>query len=172
VIMDEIGRGTSTRDGLAIAWAVCLYLLNRIRARTLFATHYHELTGIEHEAVKNMSMAVHDNDGQIVFLKRVVEGPSSNSYGIHVARLAGLPHETLVLAETILAELNRGVMPERQPPDPPAPAPPAARQALLFTTEDLVLQEIAALQPDSMTPLEALAAIGRWKKDLSGKAGT
>jgi DNA mismatch repair protein MutS len=99
VIMDEIGRGTSTRDGLAIAWAVCLYLLSRIRPRTLFATHYHELTGLEHEALKNMSMEVHDNDGEIVFLKRVTDGPSSNSYGIHVARLAGLPQETLAMAE-------------------------------------------------------------------------
>ena len=169
VIMDEIGRGTSTRDGLAIAWAVCLYLLSRIRARTLFATHYHELTGLEHESLKNMSMDVHDRDGEIVFLKRVKDGPSSNSYGIHVARLAGIPHEALAMAEKILEELNRGVVPSPKEPSPTEPAP--VRQAMLFTPEDLILQEISGSQPERMTPLEALASITRWKKDLTGTSG-
>jgi len=166
IIMDEIGRGTSTRDGLAIAWAVSIYILSKISARTLFATHFHELTGLAHDRVANLSMEVLDRGGEIVFLKRVREGPSSNSYGIHVARLAGLPAETLAYAEKMLDELNAGA-------GIVAAAPPAAEktpvgQALLFSSEELVIQEILALHPDKTTPLDALAAIARWKKELSG----
>jgi DNA mismatch repair protein MutS len=167
VIMDEIGRGTSTRDGLAIAWAVCLYLLSKVRARTLFATHFHELTGLEHERASNLSMDVRDRDGEIVFLKRVREGPSSNSYGIHVAKLAGLPSETLACAETILQGLNAG----RGVTGAPAPAgaapAPAPMQKQLFSSEELVAREITGLTLDRMTPLEALAAIARWQKELA-----
>jgi DNA mismatch repair protein MutS len=165
VIMDEIGRGTSTRDGLAIAWAVSVYILSRIGARTLFATHFHELTGLVHERVANLSMEVLDRGGEIVFLKRVREGPSSNSYGIHVARLAGLPAETLAYAEKMLAELEEGAGPAAA--SPPAAERSASAQAQLFSPEELVLQEILALHPDTTTPLEALTAIARWKKELS-----
>jgi DNA mismatch repair protein MutS len=200
IIMDEIGRGTSTRDGLAIAWAVCLYLLSKVCARTLFATHFHELTGLEHERATNLSMDVRDKDGEIVFLKRVRQGPSSNSYGIHVAKLAGLPLETLACAEAILQELNagRGVTgagaptraagaPAMAAPAPtraagapavaapaptraagaPAVAAPAPVQQQLFTSEELVVREITGLEVDRMTPLEALAAIARWQKELT-----
>jgi DNA mismatch repair protein MutS len=165
VIMDEIGRGTSTRDGLAIAWAVSLYILSRIGARTLFATHFHELTGLAHERVANLSMEVLDREGEIVFLKRVREGPSSNSYGIHVARLAGLPEETLVYAEKMLKELNAGA--GIVAASPPPLEKPAVKQAQLFSSEELVLQEILAMHPDKTTPMDALTAIVRWKKELS-----
>jgi DNA mismatch repair protein MutS len=165
VIMDEIGRGTSTRDGLAIAWAVSVYILSKIGARTLFATHFHELTGLAHERVANLSMEVLDRGGQIVFLKRVREGPSSNSYGIHVARLAGLPAETLAYAEKMLADLNAGA--GITAASPPPIDKPAVIQAQLFSSEELVLQEILALHPDKTTPLDALTAIARWKKELS-----
>ncbi|MFO8065335.1 MAG: DNA mismatch repair protein MutS [Spirochaetia bacterium] len=103
IIMDEVGRGTSTNDGLAIAQAVTEYLLEVIGARTLFATHYHELTSLEHERLVNLSMRIAEEGGRIVFLKKVAEGPSNNSYGIHVARLAGLPDEVLERAQTVLA---------------------------------------------------------------------
>jgi DNA mismatch repair protein MutS len=166
VIMDEIGRGTSTRDGLAIAWAVSIYILSKIGARTLFATHFHELTGLAHDKVANLSMEVLDRGGEIVFLKRVREGPSSNSYGIHVARLAGLPAETLAFAEKMLAELNAGAGIAAAAP-PPIVKPPVI-QAQLFSSEELVIQEILALHPDTTTPLDALTAIARWKKELSG----
>ncbi len=169
VIMDEIGRGTSTRDGLAIAWAVSTYILSRIGARTLFATHFHELTGIAHERVANLSMEVLDRGGEIVFLKRVREGPSSNSYGIHVARLAGLPAETLALAEKMLSELNAGSGVAAAAPAPIEKAPVTQKE--LFSLEELVIQEIRALHPENTTPLEALSAITRWRKELSGSGG-
>jgi DNA mismatch repair protein MutS len=182
VIMDEIGRGTGTRDGLAIAWAVCLTVLDNVRARTLFATHFHELTRIEHPRMSNLSMDVRDTGGQIVFLKRVRQGPSSNSYGIHVARLAGIPRETLELAERMLQELEaeEGAALTASAPATPgaaaaapasaaaAPAAPAAaEQGRLFSARDLIAREIGALQTDRLTPLDALNAIARWKKELA-----
>jgi DNA mismatch repair protein MutS len=172
VIMDEIGRGTSTQDGLAIARAVCVSILQGTRARTLFATHFHELTGLEHPSISNLSMDVRDTDGQVVFLKRVKEGPSSNSYGIHVAKLAGLPAETIRLAESFLAEEESSL------PTAPTTAPPASSgsgspraQKQLFSPQELVAEQIAGLQPDRMTPLEALELLVRLKRELTdGKA--
>jgi DNA mismatch repair protein MutS len=171
VIMDEIGRGTGTRDGLAIARAVCMSLLENIRARTLFATHFHELTALSHPSIANLSMDVRDTDGQIVFLKRVREGPSSNSYGIHVARLAGLPAETIQLAERLLAE-ESSVSPESVPQAATVgrmknDAPPAG-QAQLFSPQEMVARQIAGIQPDMMTPMEALTLLVRLKRELEG----
>ncbi|HET6487034.1 MAG TPA: DNA mismatch repair protein MutS [Spirochaetia bacterium] len=172
VIMDEIGRGTSTRDGLAIAWAVCLYILEHVRCRTLFATHFHELTALSHDAVSNLSMDVQEHAGEVVFLKRVREGPSSNSYGIHVARLAGLPAETLAYAERLMAEgiPQAAVLPTDAPPSPgpPSNAGRVARsQAGLFPVEELIAREILGTSLDRMTPLEALNRIARWREELS-----
>ena len=158
----------SPANGLAIAWAVSLYILNRIRARTLFATHFHELTSIDHAGVRNLSMDVRDRNGEIVFLKKVREGPSSNSYGIHVARLAGLPAETLAYAEKMLAEMDAG-----KPMVAAAPqvsAEPPSSQKELFSPRDMVIQEILDLEPDRLTPLDALTAITRWKKELGRRA--
>jgi DNA mismatch repair protein MutS len=171
VIMDEIGRGTGTRDGLAIARAVCMSLLENIRARTLFATHFHELTALSHPSIANLSMDVRDTDGQIVFLKRVREGPSSNSYGIHVARLAGLPAETIQLAERLLAE-ESSVSPESVPQAATVgrmknDALPAG-QAQLFSPQEMVARQIAGIQPDMMTPMEALTLLVRLKRELGG----
>lgn len=174
VIMDEIGRGTSTQDGLAIARAVCVSILQGTRARTLFATHFHELTDLEHPSISNLSMDVRDTDGQVVFLKRVKEGPSSNSYGIHVAKLAGLPAETILLAERFLVEEESA--PPPAPPAAPAQVPPAASggaspraQEQLFSPQELVAQQIAGLQPDRMTPLEALEMLVRLKRELTDR---
>ena len=171
VIMDEIGRGTSTQDGLAIARAVCVSILEGVRARTLFATHYHELTDLEHPSVDNLSMDVRDTDGEVVFLKRVRPGPSSNSYGIHVARLAGLPMETIRLAERFLREEETAV--PGGPPSTSAPPTEAARpaQQQLFAPLDLVARQIAGLQIDRMTPLEALELLARLKKELADGGG-
>ena len=107
VVMDEVGRGTSTLDGLAIAWAVSERLLEGIGCRSLFATHYHELTALEHPRLKNLSLSVLEEEGEVVFLKRIENGPAKSSYGIHVARLAGLPEPVLVRAAEIQAELSR-----------------------------------------------------------------
>ncbi len=180
VIMDEIGRGTGTRDGLAIARAVCMSLLETVRARTLFATHFHELTSLAHEAVANLSMDVRDSDGEIVFLKRVKEGPSSKSYGIHVARLAGLPRETIQLAERLLSEEDGTPAPRAAEGVPAADTgatgaareTAASRQEQLFSPEEMVARQIEGLQTDLMTPMEALTLLERLKRELvSGKGG-
>ena len=115
IILDEIGRGTSTYDGLAIAWAVAEHLHDVIGARALFATHYHELTSLsaDRPRVVNVSVAVHERGGDIRFLRKVVAGGASRSYGIEVAKLAGLPRTVVGRARELLAELEQGS------PDPP-----------------------------------------------------
>jgi DNA mismatch repair protein MutS len=178
LIMDEIGRGTSTRDGLAIAGAVCRYILERIGARTLFATHFHELTSLSHPGILDLSMDVRENGAEVVFLKRVREGPSDNSYGIHVARLAGLPPEALAMAEELLSKAGggdavstdqsaTGGMPRRTEP----PRGPEAQQ-MLFSAKDLVLEEIRGFPVDSTPPLTALQRIAKWKEELDAAQGT
>ena len=108
VILDEIGRGTSTFDGLSIAWSVAEFLHDKIRARTLFATHYHELTKLAEDrpGVCNFNVAVREWNEQIIFLRKIIPGGADKSYGIHVARLAGLPKEILERAKDILAHLE------------------------------------------------------------------
>ncbi|MDR2746749.1 MAG: DNA mismatch repair protein MutS [Treponema sp.] len=161
VIMDEVGRGTGTKDGLSIAWAVCEDLLDRVTCRTLFATHYHELSLIAHPHLANRSMDVLNKDGEILFLRRVKEGPSAESYGLHVARMAGLSEAVLERAEVIMGQLRER---ERQlmglPAIPDSPAPKANTVLLRFA------QEIAALELDNTTPLDALNLIGKWKRIL------
>jgi DNA mismatch repair protein MutS len=109
VILDEIGRGTSTFDGLSIAWSVAEFLHDKIRARTLFATHYHELTKLagEREGVCNFNVAVREWNDQIIFLRKIIPGGADKSYGIQVARLAGLPKEILDRAKDILSHLEK-----------------------------------------------------------------
>ncbi len=109
VILDEIGRGTSTFDGLSIAWSVAEFLHDKIKARTLFATHYHELTKLaeERKGVCNFNVAVREWNEQIIFLRKIVPGGADRSYGIQVARLAGLPKEILDRAKDILAQLEK-----------------------------------------------------------------
>ena len=102
VIMDEVGRGTSTEDGLSIAWAVSEHLLNKIKCKTLFATHYHELTRLKHNNLQLLCLEVLENDGEVVFLKRIKQGASQNSYGLHVAKLAGVPTEVVNRSKELL----------------------------------------------------------------------
>src|SRR5204862_6226896 len=108
VILDEIGRGTSTFDGLSIAWSVAEFLYDRIKARSLFATHYHELIKLaeDREGVCNLNVAVREWNEQIIFLRKIIPGGADKSYGIQVARLAGLPKEILDRAKEILAHLE------------------------------------------------------------------
>ena len=162
VIMDEVGRGTGTNDGLSIAWAVSEELLSRVRCRTLFATHYHELSLLSHPRVVNRSMEVLEKDGQVTFLRRLREGPASRSYGLHVARLAGLPETVLERAGRIMA--GKQTVPDV--PVSPSNAPVPARTG----AEEAVLAEIAGIDPNAITGLEALALLCRWKQSLSGKA--
>jgi DNA mismatch repair protein MutS len=117
VILDEIGRGTSTFDGLSIAWSVAEFLHDKIKARTLFATHYHELTKLatERKGVGNFNVAVREWNEQIIFLRKIVPGGADKSYGIQVARLAGLPKEILDRAKEILAHLENPNGASQQP---------------------------------------------------------
>ncbi|AEF81136.1 DNA mismatch repair protein MutS [Leadbettera azotonutricia] len=162
VIMDEIGRGTGTNDGLSIAWAVCEDLLDRIKCRTLFATHYHELSQISHPRMSNRSMEVSDNNGEIVFLRKLKEGSTSNSYGLHAARLAGLPETVLERAGEILETLEAAnpIKAQIPPHEKKESKVPSEREAKF-------LSKLAKLDPDSLTPLEALNLIHEWKKSVS-----
>ncbi len=163
VIMDEVGRGTGTNDGLAIAWAVSEYLLNRIKAKTLFATHYHELTLFEHPDLINLSLDVRESGGEIVFLKRIKSGPADASYGIHVAGLAGLPEEVILRASVIQNELenreqNRDISLNTDN------FPKETKPSELFSAEDMLLSELSGFNLDNCTPLEALNKISEWQK--------
>ena len=175
VIMDEVGRGTSTEDGLSIAWAVSEHLLNNLKCRALFATHYHELTRLEHPAIRAMCMDVRETEGNVVFLRKIKEGASENSYGIHVARLAGIPQSVIDRAGEILRHLQalageKPLLAENIPAPQPEAAPAAAPTAPgLFSDEEIVLDEILSADIDNLTPMAALQLISRWKKSLSGR---
>lgn len=166
VIMDEVGRGTGTLDGVAIAWAVSEYLLSKIRCRTLFATHYHELTTIELPGMRNLRMAVYEHEGSIAFPKRLEEGASSGSYGIHVARLAGLPEPVIARAseieahfkrlETDLSKRDSGRAGISAPLHVQAEEKTAGKPEELFPQEELVLSMLRSIDPDKTTPLKAL----------------
>ena len=163
ILLDEIGRGTSTFDGMSIAWAVAEYIHKRIEARTLFATHYHELTDLaaHHPGIKNVKAAVREWNDEIIFLRKIVEGGADQSYGIQVARLAGLPPEVLQQAKKVLAHLEPQI--SRVAPPDPSEGPP---QPDLFesTPSKVLLEEIARLDVLKMTPLEALNKLDDLKK--------
>ena len=161
VILDEVGRGTSTYDGLSIARGVVEYLHNRreVAARTLFATHYHELTALAQSLprIRNCTVSVSEQDGEVVFLHRIVDGGADRSYGIHVARLAGLPREVLNRAQELLTELEQSrSLPSRRTA---RRAPPPPEQLSLFVLNHPLVEELAALDVDAMTPLAALTTL-------------
>ena len=162
VVLDEIGRGTSTYDGIAIAWAVAEYLHEiepapGARVKTLFATHFHELTALADAMprVRNHSVAVREWKDDVLFLRKVVAGPASRSYGIAVARLAGVPDEVVARAKDLLQQLEDG-----EGPAAPAAMAPSSPQLDLFATRgDDIVEELADLDVDSMTPLDALTRL-------------
>ncbi len=161
VILDEIGRGTSTYDGLSIAKAVSEYILSNIKARTLFATHYHELTALieTYPTVINLSVSVKETGDTVIFLKKVFPGKADKSYGVHVARLAGLPNSVITRANEILAELE---LCQELPINRDAVVQP-----YLFNEEPDYIDELKELDVDSITPLEALTYLHKWKKEIS-----
>ncbi|HEY6010243.1 MAG TPA: DNA mismatch repair protein MutS [Nitrospirota bacterium] len=188
IILDEIGRGTSTFDGISIAWAVAEHIHNKVRARTLFATHYHELAELTLtlDRVRNYTVAIKEWNDQIIFLRKVVEGGADKSYGIQVARLAGLPQAVIRRAREVLSNLERAEFNELGEPvaaskigsDEGTSGKNVGRadrtgenagaiepQLRLFANEaGLLFKEIAGLDLDSMTPLDAMNKLSELKK--------
>jgi DNA mismatch repair protein MutS len=197
IILDEIGRGTSTFDGISIAWAVAEHIHRKLRARTLFATHYHELTdlALTMDRVKNYNVAIKEWNDQVIFLRRVVEGGADKSYGIQVARLAGLPAEVIQRAREVLANLEQKEFDEQ---GEPVAAHKTGRgeggkrvaagfslrnkdekgeneekvltpQLGLFASrEGMLAKELANLDLNAMTPLDAMNKLAELKKKAEG----
>ncbi|MGI5911798.1 MAG: DNA mismatch repair protein MutS [Syntrophomonadaceae bacterium] len=158
IILDEIGRGTSTYDGLSIARAVSEYIYERIGARTLFATHYHELTTLsdEYPGIFNLCVSVLESGDNVVFLKKVLPGKADRSYGVHVAALAGVPDTVVKRAQAILTDLENIPDSKSEP----------VLQLELFPEENPLQEELRQLDVDSLSPRQALNLIYRWKESM------
>jgi DNA mismatch repair protein MutS len=169
LVLDEIGRGTSTYDGLSLAWAIVEHIHNHpgLRAKTLFATHYHELTDLATvlPGVRNYNVAVTEEGDHVVFLHRIVPGGADRSYGIHVAQLAGLPRAVIARAQAIMAQLEasggRAIKLEEA-----APA-----QIALFPETNPLLDELKSLDLNSLTPMEALSRLFEWQARFGQRIG-
>jgi DNA mismatch repair protein MutS len=172
VLLDEVGRGTSTFDGLSIAWAVVEHLQKHTRARTLFATHYHELTELADllPGVQNVHVSVKETPNEIIFLRRVEPGSANKSYGIEVARLAGLPRSVIERAREVLKrhEQSEHQLSETLSPGATDPTNPPVTQEVLFTPLDrAVLEKLRTADLDHLNPLEALNLLSDLKKQIS-----
>ncbi len=179
LILDEVGRGTSTYDGLAIARAVVEYIHNnpRLNCRTLFATHYHELTELPNilPRTRNFNVAVSEDGERIVFLHRVIPGGADRSYGVHVAQLAGMPRPVVERASELLKDLERQGSDFRLPATPSTPPPTSkqkaqqdAGQLTMFAPPNPALEMLRGLEVDSLSPLEALTKLYELKKMAGG----
>jgi len=169
ILLDEVGRGTSTFDGLSIAWAVSehLYDHSKVGAKTLFATHYHQLTELSDslEGVKNYSMAVKEQGSEVVFLRKVVPGKANKSYGIQVAKLAGVPHEVISRAEQVLSRIEKENILEVKA------GKKGMKQSLLVSPESglgssSLEDELRKLNLSKLTPMEAYLKLSELKKRL------
>jgi len=173
IVLDEVGRGTSTYDGVSIAWAVSEYIHEKLRARTLFATHYHELTALEAVLPKarNYNVAVREWEDEVIFLRKIIEGGTDKSYGVHVAKLAGVPKGIVERAKTILTQLEASNLDDQ---DRPRLAPvkvkakkPAEMQLTLFRSpHEATLDAIRKIDTDTLSPLEALLKLQTLKQDI------
>ena len=175
VILDEIGRGTSTYDGVSLAWAAVEFLHDQVGCRTLFATHYHELTDLTQSLapIGNLNVAVREWQDDVVFLHKIIDGPADKSYGIHVARLAGVPREVLERAKQILAQLEQEHLDDNG-------RPKLARRrrtvrvgdmqlTLFAAAEHPLLDEIRQVDVNQLRPLDALSLLGAWQAKLGVK---
>jgi DNA mismatch repair protein MutS len=175
VILDEIGRGTSTYDGISLAWSVVEHLHEQIGCRTLFATHYHELTDLEKsmEGVKNLNVAVREWQDEVIFLHKIIAGAADKSYGIHVARLAGVPRKVVERSKEILSQLEEDHLdPEGRAKIAQARVAPKKThlQLTLFgPTDHPLLDEVRHVDLNNMTPLQALQMIQQWQQTLTTK---
>jgi DNA mismatch repair protein MutS len=173
IVLDEIGRGTSTFDGLSLAWAMAEFIVREIGAKTLFATHYHHLNELTEvlPRVVNYRIAVKEEGDRIVFLRRIMPGGTDRSYGIQVARLAGLPESVIERAREVLhsleqEDLGRAVGPSREA----VQGVGGPMQLHLFeAAPDPIVEEIKGLDPDTMTPLEALGKVKEWWEKVRKK---
>ena len=163
LILDEIGRGTSTYDGLSIAWSVLEYIAKKIKARTLFATHYHELTELEGrvEGVVNRSVSVQENGEEVIFLRKIVDGGTDKSYGIHVASLAGVPKTVVKRANKILERLNEKQGEVKGISDIPDAPEPVENEKL-----NAMVEECEKIDINNITPMEAMQTLARLKEEL------
>ncbi|HEM6144387.1 TPA: DNA mismatch repair protein MutS [Streptococcus suis] len=169
ILFDELGRGTATYDGMALAQSIIEYIHDKIGAKTLFATHYHELTDLSQtlEHLENVHVSTLEKDGQVTFLHKIAQGPADKSYGIHVAKIAGMPEELLQRADRILQTLEN-----QAPTAPTTPAPIVVEepsgQIDLFadTPSHPVLDELAKLDIYNMTPMEVMMAVAELKKKI------
>jgi len=164
VILDEVGRGTSTYDGLAIAWAMVEHL-SAIGAKTLFATHYHQLNALAEQipGIENYRVAVEEFGDDIVWTHRVLPGGTDRSYGIHVARMAGVPNSVLHRSAEILAELE-------QKDQAPKAAPFQKLQLTLFEAEEPeIVKELKRLDVNALTPIQALKLLDEWQRKAARK---
>jgi DNA mismatch repair protein MutS len=174
VILDEIGRGTSTYDGVSLAWSVVEYLHKHVGCRTFFATHYHELTDLEKSlsGVKNLNVAVREWQDEVIFLHKIVDGAADKSYGIHVARLAGVPREVVERSKEILAQLEeehvdaegRAKIARR----PAEPRKPSFQLTLFGPAEHPLLDELRRLELDHLTPMQAMQTLLQWQRQHAG----
>ena len=164
LILDEIGRGTSTYDGMSIARAVLEFCAEKKKAKTLFATHYHELTELENSlpGTTNYNIAVKTRGEDIIFLRKIIPGGADRSYGIEVAKLAGLPPPVIRRAKVILKELET----EGYTPSPVAAKEDGGQVSLTSVAENEVLSALRRCQPETLTPIEAMSLIYEWKKKV------
>jgi DNA mismatch repair protein MutS len=167
ILLDEVGRGTSTYDGLAIAWAAVEYLHARVRAKTLFATHYFELTELAEQlsGVKNYHVSVKETGGGIAFLRKVEPGAADRSYGIEVAKLAGLPNEVITRAREVLAE-HESAERELTGHLSPGATPPPTQLTIFTPLSQPVLEKLREVDLNRLTPLEALNLLAQLKKEI------
>ncbi|REE00456.1 DNA mismatch repair protein MutS [Marinoscillum furvescens DSM 4134] len=176
VLMDEIGRGTSTYDGISIAWSIVEFLHNhpQYKAKTLFATHYHELNELTNDLprVKNYNVAVKELDNKIIFIRKLQEGGSEHSFGIHVAQLAGMPNQVVIRANTILKHLEADKLSENEK-EKLAEVPSSQFQLNLFESDprfEQVLKMLREVDVNTISPVEALLKVNEMKELLKGKS--
>jgi DNA mismatch repair protein MutS len=172
VILDEVGRGTSTYDGMSLAWAIAEDLHDRVGCRALFATHYHQLTNLQAEgrAIVSQRVAVREWDDQIVFLHRIEDGGTDKSYGLHVARLAGIPRAVIARAEAVLKELeSEGEEMRETLVSARERKKPGLKQKELFAPPpDPIVEALRTLDVDGLSPREALLLLAKWKEQAGG----
>jgi DNA mismatch repair protein MutS len=169
VILDEIGRGTSTYDGVSLAWGITEYLHDKVGCRTLFATHYHELAQLAGQlsGLRNFNALVHEDKDGIVFLHKMAPGSADKSYGIHVAQRAGVPADVLNRARAVLAELEaHHLKASESPPGSRIRKPKLVQPSLFANSEDPILAELRALDASQVMPGDALETIRRWQREL------